>query len=81
VELDRRSRRAEECFAVVTIRWPIASVSATYRTTSGAGPTMRPDDHHNLLTPQANSIVVAVTVFVLNTDVEDLLIRRTDNGL
>jgi ADP-ribose pyrophosphatase YjhB (NUDIX family) len=31
--------------------------------------------------PKANSIVVAVTAFVLNADNEVLLIRRTDNGL
>jgi ADP-ribose pyrophosphatase YjhB (NUDIX family) len=31
--------------------------------------------------PKANSIVVAVTVFVLDDDDRVLLIRRTDNGL
>src|SRR3954466_14758537 len=41
----------------------------------------RTEDFHHPEVPKANSIVVAVTVFVLDEEDRVLLIRRTDNGL
>src|SRR3954466_11118622 len=41
----------------------------------------RTEDFHHPEVPKANSIVVAVTVFVLDEEDRILLIRRTDNGL
>ena len=41
----------------------------------------RVDHFHDPAAPAANSIVVAVTAFVLDADRRVLLIRRTDNGL
>ena len=41
----------------------------------------RVDHFHDAAAPVANSIVVAVTAFVLDADARVLLIRRADNGL
>lgn len=41
----------------------------------------RIEHYHNPNAPRANSIVVAVTAFVLNDADELLMIQRTDNGL
>jgi ADP-ribose pyrophosphatase YjhB (NUDIX family) len=41
----------------------------------------RVDHFHDAAAPAANSIVVAVTAFVLDADARVLLIRRADNGL
>ncbi|MBO4160603.1 NUDIX domain-containing protein [Micromonospora antibiotica] len=41
----------------------------------------RTEHYHDPNAPKANSIVVAVSVFVLDEQARVLLIRRTDNGL
>ena len=44
-------------------------------------PVVRIEHYHDPNGPKANSIVVAVSVFVRNVHDQVLLIQRTDNGL